>query len=141
MSREKNKNISQYNFEVATRLRQSLEPLFGGLNASAEALGMSSENLSQYWTGKSLPGNKLQARLREKKIDTTWIITGIAPDFKRQQKEVEEEIEMKKIYNYLKLKGLDTLDKVKDVYEAYEPMLKVAEKMSTYKKKSKGEIK
>lgn len=133
MSREKNKIISEYNLEVATRLRQSLERKYGGLNESAKALDISPENLSQYWTGKSLPGNKMQQRLRDKAIDATWIITGVTPDLERQQKEIQKEIEERKIINYLDAKGLDTLEKVKDVYEAYEPLLKVAEKMEEYK--------
>jgi GTP cyclohydrolase II len=69
--------MSSYKQEVAARLRERSEKKFGpGLNASARGYSMSPENLSQYWTGKILPGNKMQARFREAGGDVNWLMTG-----------------------------------------------------------------
>ena len=118
--------------EIGNRLREIAEQN-GGPSAFARLLEMTPQQLNNYLSGRRIPGNKMQARLRKLEIDTTWLIIGIHPDPERQRKEIEKEIEGRKIITYLDSKGLDTLEKVKDVYELYEPMLKVAEKMEEYK--------
>jgi len=47
----------------------------------AKALEMSYENLRQYLTGKSIPGNRMQAQLRRIGVDPAWVLygTGEAP--------------------------------------------------------------
>jgi hypothetical protein len=42
----------------------------------AKALEMSYENLRQYLTGKSIPGNKMQARLRRIGVVPEWVMYG-----------------------------------------------------------------
>lgn len=42
----------------------------------AKALDISYENLRQYLSGRSLPGNKMQARLRGLGIDPEWVVYG-----------------------------------------------------------------
>ena len=42
----------------------------------ARALDMSYENLRQYLSGKSIPGNKMQARLRRIGVDPEWVMYG-----------------------------------------------------------------
>lgn len=42
----------------------------------ADALDMSFENLSQYLSGRALPGNKLQSKLNKLGCDTIWLMYG-----------------------------------------------------------------
>ncbi|MDP2884549.1 MAG: S24 family peptidase [Ignavibacteria bacterium] len=68
---------------IIQRLDAICHSWFGGMPTQfAKALDISYENLRQYLTGRSLPGNKMQARLRHIGIDPEWVIygTGHLPD-------------------------------------------------------------
>jgi hypothetical protein len=63
--------------EVAHRMKAICEARFEGKPTRfAAALKISYPNLSQYFLGKSLPGNKMQSRLRDLGIDPEWVIYG-----------------------------------------------------------------
>jgi hypothetical protein len=63
--------------DVAKRMKDVCEALFEGKPTKfAAALKISYPNLSQYFQGKSLPGNKMQARFRTLGIDPEWILYG-----------------------------------------------------------------
>jgi phage repressor protein C with HTH and peptisase S24 domain len=68
---------------IAKRLDAICHSWFGGMPTQfAKALDISYENLRQYLTGRSAPGNKMQARLRHIGIDPEWVVygTGRMPD-------------------------------------------------------------
>jgi len=105
---------------IAARLRGWGLEKFGSLKAFAEALGMSQESLSQYVNGKSLPGNKVQGRLRLLNCDIVWLMTG------ETQEEIRKKFDDSRVGRAMKLRdedfdiveylhtlGLDTLEKVK----------------------------
>ncbi|GAB1351061.1 hypothetical protein MASR1M107_32760 [Ignavibacteriales bacterium] len=62
--------------EIADRLRYFAHMKFGSLKLLAKELGVTSSTLSQYATGKSIPGNTMQNRLREIGCDVEWLMTG-----------------------------------------------------------------
>lgn len=62
--------------EIADRLRYYAHMKFGSLKLLARQLGVTSSTLSQYATGKSIPGNTMQNRLREIGCDVEWLMTG-----------------------------------------------------------------
>lgn len=66
--------------EIGQRLRQWGVDKFGNLTEFASQLGISASNLSQYLSGKSMPGNKMQERLRKLGCDITWLMTGMTRD-------------------------------------------------------------
>jgi transcriptional regulator with XRE-family HTH domain len=68
--------ISPIKKEIGERLKSWGIKKYGSTKAFAEALQMSVENLSQYFIGKSLPGNKMQDRLREAECDLVWLMQG-----------------------------------------------------------------
>jgi repressor LexA len=61
---------------VSQRLREAGIARYGTLAEFARALDMKPQSLNDYLSGKSLPGNKLQTRLRELDIDAEFIMTG-----------------------------------------------------------------
>lgn len=67
------------NIEISQRLREFGEQKFGkrGMAKFAEALGMTPGALSSsYLSGRSVPGHKLQGKLRELGADVEFIMTG-----------------------------------------------------------------
>ncbi len=84
--------------EISKRLRYFAHMRFGSLKELAAHLGVTSSTLSQYTTGKSIPGNTMQSRLRDIGCDIEWLMTGesepvqtedvsISQEFKRLRKE------------------------------------------------------
>jgi transcriptional regulator with XRE-family HTH domain len=126
-----------YKQEVGLRLREFAEKEKGSIAELARQLKMQPESLYDYLNGETIPGDRLQKKLEKVGCNVIWLLTGIYPNEDRQKKEIQKEIEQRKIITYLDSKGLDTLEKVTGVIEAYEPMLKVAEKMGEYKKNRK----
>ncbi|MFI5251643.1 MAG: LexA family protein [Bacteroidota bacterium] len=61
---------------VAKRLREVGIERYGTLAEFARTLEMKAQSLNDYLSGKSLPGNKLQARLRDLNFDVEFIMTG-----------------------------------------------------------------
>jgi transcriptional regulator with XRE-family HTH domain len=61
---------------VAGRLRYFAHLRFGSIKELATAMRVSPSTLSQYTTGKCVPGNLMQKRLRELGCDIEWLITG-----------------------------------------------------------------
>ena len=61
---------------IGGRLRQWGLSRYDSVGAFAKALGVSSEGLSPYLTGKRIPGNKVQRKLWELGADTMWIMFG-----------------------------------------------------------------
>jgi transcriptional regulator with XRE-family HTH domain len=61
---------------TAERLRQWGKEHFKTMAAFAVALGMNPSNLNDYLSGRTLPGNSLQERLRALGCDIEWLMTG-----------------------------------------------------------------
>lgn len=61
---------------VSKRLREQVLSRYESLAEFARSLGMKAQTLNDYLSGRSLPGNKLQARLRELGFDVEFIMTG-----------------------------------------------------------------
>lgn len=61
---------------TAGRLRYFAHAKYGSIKALAKAMGVSPSTLSQYTTGKCIPGNIMQERLRSLGCDIEWLITG-----------------------------------------------------------------
>jgi hypothetical protein len=49
---------------------------FGSLVSFARALGITQQTLNDYTSGRILPGNKMQSRLRSLGCDIEWLMTG-----------------------------------------------------------------
>lgn len=81
--------------EISKRLRYFAHMRFGSMKELAANLGVTSSTLSQYTTGKSIPGNTMQARLRDIGCDIEWLMTGEASAV--QSDEVSFSQEFKKI--------------------------------------------
>ena len=64
------------NKEVADRLREFGKSKFKNFVEFAKALSLKPQSLNSYLVGKTLPGNKLQAKLRDLGCDTNWLLTG-----------------------------------------------------------------
>ena len=63
--------------EVAERLQAICDARFDGKPTKfAAALDISYSNLKQYFQARSLPGNKMQGRLRMLGIDCEWVLYG-----------------------------------------------------------------
>ena len=65
--------------EVGDRLRE-FATRFGGPTALAREIDISPQAITEYLSGRRVPGNKMQARLRELGCDTAWLITGQTTD-------------------------------------------------------------
>jgi len=61
--------------DIAKRIREVAEK-FGGITAFAEKLGLPQPQLSQYTTGRRLPGNKFRERLRSAGVDDFYVMYG-----------------------------------------------------------------
>jgi transcriptional regulator with XRE-family HTH domain len=123
---------------AGSRLRDWCLSRFGKLKDAAAALSISQELLSQYIHGKSLPGNKTQARLRQLGCDIEWLMTGISS----QKEECKTEEEAKMLAR-LRAWGLDTDGKLAYFLNAadiaQDVMRKAAEGIVKYQvKKKKG---
>lgn len=68
------------NVEVGQRLRSWGLSKYTNLASFARALEISQVSLSAYMAGRSLPGNKLQSKLRDLDCDVTWLLTGKDPN-------------------------------------------------------------
>lgn len=123
-----------YKEEVGQRLRDFATRNGGSIAGLAKKLKMRPESLYNYLNGETLPGDRFREKLEAAGCNAVWLLTGKYPDAERQRKEIEEEIEGKKIISYLKAIGLNTLEKVQ---ATILPMLRVAEKMEEYKTKKK----
>lgn len=64
------------NHPVAKRLREVALTRYKSMAEFARMLEMKAQTLNDYLSGKSLPGNKLQARLRSLDFDIEYIMTG-----------------------------------------------------------------
>ncbi len=65
--------------DVATRLREFATEKYKNISGLCRALGKDTSYLNLYLSGKSLPGWKLQQRLRELGCDIEWLMTGNSP--------------------------------------------------------------
>ena len=63
------------NAGIGERLRDFAKQ-FGGPSGLAKEMGISPQQLNDYLSGRRIPGNKMQERLRELGCDTLWLITG-----------------------------------------------------------------
>lgn len=61
--------------EIGDRLRDIADEN-GGPSAFAKMLGITPQILNDYLSGRRIPGNKMQDRLRTLKVDLAWLITG-----------------------------------------------------------------
>jgi hypothetical protein len=62
--------------EISKRLKKWGVEEFGSLVSFARALGISHQSLHDYTSARTLPGNKMQSRLRELGCDVEWLMTG-----------------------------------------------------------------
>jgi hypothetical protein len=62
--------------EISRRLKKWGLEEFGTLVSFARALGISQQSLHDYTGGRTMPGNKMQARLRALGCDIEWLMTG-----------------------------------------------------------------
>jgi hypothetical protein len=65
--------------EIHKRLRKWGLEEFGSLVGFARALGITQQTLNDYTSGRILPGNKMQSRLRSLGCDIEWLMTGPSP--------------------------------------------------------------
>lgn len=74
---------------TASRLRYFAHTKYGNIKSLAEAMGVSPSTLSQYTTGKCVPGNLMQERLRSLGCDIEWLITGssVTHEIKKMRRE------------------------------------------------------
>jgi len=145
--------ISPRSEQIAQRLQLFGKGLFGAEHGwrtrFAKALGISPQQLNDYLTGRRLPGNKMQTRLRLLHCDIHWLMTG------ETQKHLNEKFEsfiLRKakdlrpgdfeILDYLKSLGLDTPEKVKSVCDpqglAQDVALAMRERLVRYQIRKKG---
>ncbi|MBI2427498.1 MAG: hypothetical protein HYV29_01625 [Ignavibacteriales bacterium] len=116
------------------RLMEWIDKHFQTRKDGADALRMPETNLSAILNRKRPFGPKYRKRLEEIGGSWIYILTGRYPDAERQRKEIEAEIEERKIMGYLRSVGIDSLDKLQTTIQ---PMLKVAEKMGEYRTRKK----
>jgi transcriptional regulator with XRE-family HTH domain len=129
---------------IGERLRQ-FSAGFGGPSSLAARLGISPQQLNDYLSGRRIPGNKMQARLRDLGCDTIWLITGQTRDdldkaadsfFIRKARELlREEFAM---IDALKEAGFDTEKKVRDLIRTSRAVMLAAEEMGGYNTQKKG---
>lgn len=62
--------------EAGKRLKEELLKIYASVGEASAALGMSPQSLSQYLSGKRMPGNKVLKRIKELGIDTVYVTTG-----------------------------------------------------------------
>jgi hypothetical protein len=62
--------------ETSRRLKKWGLEEFGSLVSFSRALGISQQSLHDYTSGRTLPGNKTQSRLRALGCDIEWLMTG-----------------------------------------------------------------
>ncbi|HEX2866140.1 MAG TPA: helix-turn-helix transcriptional regulator [Ignavibacteriales bacterium] len=67
------------NVEIGSRLRDFLERKFTTIAQAERKLGKGRNYLSQYITGRSLPGAPLLKDLAKLGCDITWLLTGEEP--------------------------------------------------------------
>jgi transcriptional regulator with XRE-family HTH domain len=121
-----------YKQEVGQRLRDFAVKDSGSIARFAKKLKMRPESLYDYLNGETLPGDRFRDKLEKAGCNAVWLLTGKYPDAERQKKEIAMEVEGKKILDYLRTIGLDTLEKVQ---QTLRPMLHAAEKMEEFKPK------
>ena len=63
--------------EIGHRFRQFGEERYSSMAEYARALNIKPRQLYDYFNGKSLPGNKLQEKLRALGCDLNWLLTGL----------------------------------------------------------------
>jgi len=63
------------NNQIGQRLRVFAHK-FGGPTGLANTLKVSPQQLSEYFSGRRIPGNAMQKRLREAGCDIEWLMTG-----------------------------------------------------------------
>jgi plasmid maintenance system antidote protein VapI len=77
MSRTKvNRSAGKRNKAVSTRLRKLIKERFGTQVELARALDVKPQTLTKYTSGEYLPGNTIQAKLRELGVDVEHLMTG-----------------------------------------------------------------
>ncbi len=62
--------------EISKRLKKWGLEEFGSLVGFARALGISQQSLYDYTSSRTLPGNKMQSRLRQLGCNVEWLMTG-----------------------------------------------------------------
>ena len=63
-------------YDISRRLKKWGVEEFGALVSFARALGISQQSLHDYTSGRTMPGNKMQSRLRSLGCDIEWLMTG-----------------------------------------------------------------
>lgn len=129
--------------EIASRLRQFADDNKWSPAEFARQLKITPQQMNAYLQGTRTPGNKMRAKLENLKpaCNIAWLLTGMYPDAENTRKEIEREEEERKLLQYLKSIGIDSVEKAKTVLSpeaiAEDVALVVAEKIKKLKRRKK----
>jgi len=134
--------------EIGERLRQFGESRFETMAEFARALGISPQNLNAYLSGRRLPGNKMERKLKELGCDIVWLLHGESREelnkrfeniILRKAKELREEDF--KMIEILKSRGINSVEQLEKFFElsrAAYSLARVAEEVKKYEGKKKS---
>ncbi|MGD0591056.1 MAG: helix-turn-helix transcriptional regulator [Bacteroidota bacterium] len=127
--------------EIGQRLREFGERRSGSMAAFARELGIRPQNLNAYLSGKRIPGNKLEEKLRGMKCDMIWLQYGKSRELINHQFNVAlgtivnaqgDKVVSKEDFEFLrevKLRGIDSIEKLDSILR---PITMVAETIAKY---------
>ena len=125
------------NIEVSKRLREFAESHYSSITDFANALEMMPQTLNLYLSGRSLPGNNLQKKLRALGCDIEWLMTG-SKGTERGTPPVSQESLL--MLDKLRAMGIDSLAKLETFCDPKNIAADIAvllhERMVEYKTKN-----
>ena len=139
--------IMSINKEIGNRLRDIADEN-GGPSAFAKMLGITPQLLNDYLSGRRIPGNKMQDRLRTLKVDLAWLITGQKEKELKQNANVriekliakglaKEDYEMLDILHGFQIKNRFDLEEFLDWVKLKPHLIKVAEELARHERTKK----
>jgi len=128
--------------EIGQRLRQWSATQFPSLAAFARALGWIPQNLTPYLNGTILPGNALQAKLRELGCDIEWLMTGKDKEECDRAKTRELSPNDVALLQVLKEEGIESAEMLRAFFDKEEIAKDIASIMAErYKRRIQGKMK
>jgi transcriptional regulator with XRE-family HTH domain len=127
--------------EIGQRLREFGEQRYNSMAEFAKALGVKPQNLNAYLSGKRMPGNKLENKLRDLGCDIIWLQHGINRELLEHKFKIAlgnivnaqgDRIVSKEDYEFMKgakARGIDSLEKLDNILKS---AMKVAETIAKY---------
>lgn len=120
--------------EVGKRLAEVAKGQFGGKGKLAEALGLIPSSLSEYFSGKTIPGRIMCDKLESVGVDTNYILYGVHNPNRRnlQNHQNIEEIKEKPEFKLpdiktLSINQMDELSKqLKEYINKIDSILEIA---------------